>query len=59
MKSKHDPDGVDRKDESAEVHENVRTSADGVESPGAEGDTATGLIGNGQMVTDPRYVAQR
>lgn len=56
----NDPDGVvERSDETAEVHENVREGTEGVESPGdGGGDTATGLIGNGQM-TDPRYLAQR
>lgn len=56
----HDPDGVDREDQSAEVHENVRESTDGVESRGDGGGPApTGLIGNGKMVEDPRYLAQR
>ncbi len=57
----NDGDGVDRDDQSAEVHENTRTSTEGVEeSPAtATGDEpATGLIGNGAAV-DPRYVIQR
>jgi hypothetical protein len=58
----NDPDGVvgrDDDEQTAEVHENVRESSDGVETPGdGGGDTATGLIGNGGM-TDPRYLAQR
>lgn len=55
-----DPDGVDRDDQSTEIHENVRTSTEGVEAAGdaAGEDTATPLIGNGAM-TDPRYLAQR
>lgn len=54
----NDRDGVDRDEQSAEVHENVRESTDGVETPGDGGeDTATGLIGNGKM-TDPRFLVQ-
>ena len=56
-----DPDGVvGRDDETAEVHENVRESAEGVEEipAGAGGDTATPLIGNG-LATDPRNTATR
>jgi hypothetical protein len=57
-----DPDGVDREDTSAELHENTRSSAEGVEEEavpsGGEGEPATGLIGAGQAV-DPRYVGQR
>jgi hypothetical protein len=39
---------------------NVRDSAEGVEDEvvTTEGEPATGLIGNGQMV-DPRYIGQR
>jgi hypothetical protein len=57
----NDGDGVDRDDQSAEVHENTRTSAEGVEETpaGTDGrDAAAGLIGNG-MAVDPRNVAQR
>jgi hypothetical protein len=52
-----DPDGVVDRDTSSEVHENVRESAEGVEEVAAGGDTAAGLIGNGN-ITDPRYVRQ-
>ena len=40
-----------------DLHENVRDSAEGVEEQAGGGDTATGLIGNGN-ITDPRYVRQ-
>jgi hypothetical protein len=59
---KPDPDGVDREDTSAELHENTRTSEEGVEQQGAppdgQGEPATGLIGNNAGV-DPRYIGQR
>ena len=59
MKRKKDLDGVDRDKRSTEMHENVRESAEGVESKRVSDDTPTGLIGNGKMVSDPRYIAQR
>lgn len=54
-----DGDGVDRP-ETGEVHENTRSSAEGVEEQPETGDGAPspGLIGNGAAV-DPRYTAQR
>ena len=61
VKPENDQDGVDRDDQSAEVHENVRDSTDGVETEGApdeDGKPAAGLIGNG-MGVDPRLTAQR
>ena len=60
----NDRDGVDRP-ESDEVHENTRSSAEGVEEPAisTEGDAAAGLIGGGASgkgeMTDPRYIATR
>jgi len=61
MTTKRDRDGVDRKDTSAELHENTRSSAEGVEQspvPDEGREPATGLIGNNQGV-DPRYIGQR
>jgi hypothetical protein len=59
-KPEHDQDGVDRDDTTAEVHENVRHSTEGVEekAAGTKGRPAAGLIGNG-MGVDPRLTAQR
>ena len=60
-----DPDGVDEAP-STEVHENTRTSAEGVEEQAdtTEGrDAAAGLIGGGASgkgeMTDPRYITTR
>ena len=56
----HDGDGVEARDTSAEIHENTRSSEDGVEKApvSTQGEPATGLIGAGKGV-DPRYVSQR
>lgn len=59
MTRKKDRDGVDRDERSTDLHENVRDSAEGVEKKRVSEDTATGLIGNGKMVSDPRFIAQR
>ena len=58
-----DGDGVDHPetDEVTEVHENTRSSEEGVEATpetNGQGEPAAGLIGNGEGV-DPRYLAQR
>ena len=61
-----DGDGVDRPEtdeagEAGEVHENTRSSEEGVEATpetNGPGEPAAGLIGNGEGV-DPRYLAQR
>ena len=59
----NDQDGVDEAP-STEVHENTRSSAEGVEEkPSSDGDAATGLIGGGASgtgeMTDPRYIGTR
>lgn len=55
-----DRDGVDRP-ESDEIHENTRSSAEGVEETPETGDgtgASPGIIGRGEGV-DPRYLGQR